>query len=48
MVGVMQAAGAATMESLSINNEGVYQANTILEYKPPTILEMPEITSAFR
>lgn len=45
--GVMQALGASTSESLAINEQGVYQANTILEYKPPTMLEMPEITGAF-
>ena len=45
--GVMQGMGAATMESLFINNEGVYQANSILEYKPPTILEMPELNCDF-
>lgn len=45
--GVMQGMAGATLESLAINKEGVYQANTILEYKPPTILEMPEIVGAF-
>lgn len=45
--GVMQGMAAVTLESLSINKEGIYQANTILEYKPPTILEMPEIVGAF-
>ncbi|MCL1906051.1 MAG: molybdopterin-dependent oxidoreductase, partial [Clostridiales bacterium] len=45
--GGMQALAAVTMESLSINEEGVYQANTILEYKPPTCLEMPEIVGCF-
>lgn len=45
--GVMQALGAVTMENLAINKEGVYQANTILEYKPATVFEMPEIVGAF-
>lgn len=45
--GVMQGLGSATTESLAINKEGVYQANTILEYKPLTCLEMPQITGAF-
>lgn len=45
--GVMQAVGFTTTEDLSINDEGIYQANTILEYKIPTILEMPEIVGGF-
>ena len=45
--GVTQAMGAATTENLSINEEGVFQANTILEYKPPTVLEMPELAGDF-
>ncbi len=45
--GVMQAFGAATTESLDLNKEGVYQANTILEYKAPTVLDMPKIDVGF-
>ena len=45
--GVMQGMASAVTESLAINKEGVYQANTILEYKPPTCLEMPEMAAAF-
>lgn len=45
--GVMQAVGFTTLENLSINQEGIFQANTLLEYKPPTILEMPEIIGDF-
>ncbi len=45
--GVMQSLGSATTESLAINEEGIYQANTILKYKPPTIKEMPEILCDF-
>jgi len=45
--GVMQGLAAVTLENLSINKEGVYQANTILEYKPPTCMEMPEIIGSF-
>ncbi len=45
--GVMQGMAAAVTEDLAINKEGVYQANTILEYKPPTIIEMPELVSSF-
>ncbi len=45
--GVMQAVGFTTLENLSVNKEGIFQANTLLEYKPPTILEMPEIIGEF-
>lgn len=45
--GVMQAVGCTSMEDLSVNKEGIYQANTLLEYKPPTILEMPELFGGF-
>ena len=45
--GVTQALGASLMEDLSLNEDGVFQANTILEYKPPTILDVPEIEGGF-
>jgi CO/xanthine dehydrogenase Mo-binding subunit len=45
--GVMQAIGSATLEDLSVNQQGIYRANSILEYKPPTILEMPELVGGF-
>ena len=45
--GVVQGFGSATTENLSINAEGVYQANTILEYKPATALDIPPIHMAF-
>ena len=45
--GVLQGMAGATLEHLAINEQGVYQANTILEYKPPTMLEMPEVLGEF-
>ena len=45
--GVMQAVGFATMEDLYMTDSGIYRANTFLEYKMPTILEMPELAGGF-
>ena len=45
--GVTQAFGAAVTESLSLDGDGIYRANTILEYKPPTFPDVPEIEGAF-
>ena len=45
--GVLQAVGFTTMEDLYITDSGIYRANTFLEYKMPTILEMPELVGDF-
>lgn len=45
--GVLQGMAGVTLENLAINNEGIYQANTLLEYKPPTFLEIPEVLGSF-
>ncbi len=45
--GVMQAVGFTTLEDLAPNEHGVYAANTLLEYKAPTVWEMPEILGTF-
>ena len=45
--GVTQALGASLWEDLSLDENGVFRANTILEYKPPTALDVPEIEGGF-
>lgn len=41
--GVAQAFGFAMMEQLGINNQGLLHGGTLLEYKMPTMLDVPEL-----
>lgn len=45
--GVAQAFGFAMMEQLGINNQGLLHGGTLLEYKMPTMLDVPELVADF-
>ena len=45
--GVAQAFGFAMMEQLGINNQGLLHGGTLLEYKMPTMLDVPELVVDF-
>lgn len=45
--GVMQGLGLTIMEDAFISDSGVYRNNTLLEYKLPTIKDVPEISVGF-
>ena len=45
--GVMQGLGSVICEDLAINDDGIFEANTILSYKPLTIEQLPEIVIDF-
>lgn len=45
--GATQALGFTVMEQLGINEQGLLEGNTLLEYKMPTILEMPQFEVDF-
>lgn len=45
--GVAQAFGFTMMEQLGINNQGLLHGGTLLEYKMPTMLDVPELVADF-
>ena len=45
--GVAQAFGFTMMEQLGINNQGLLHGGTLLEYKMPTMLDVPELVVDF-
>lgn len=45
--GVTQAFGFSMMEQLGINEQGLLHGGTFLEYKMPTMLDVPELVAAF-
>ena len=45
--GVIQAFGFSLMEQLGINDQGLLHGGTMLEYKMPTMLDMPELVVDF-
>ena len=45
--GVTQAFGFSLMEQLGINDQGLLHGGTMLEYKMPTMLDMPELVAEF-
>ena len=45
--GTTQAMGFTITEQLGINEQGILRAGTMLEYKMPTTLEMPEFAVDF-
>lgn len=45
--GVTQAFAFTMMEQLAINNQGLLHGGTMLEYKIPTMLDMPELVADF-